>query len=82
MGVRPAKSHEKTEPIVGQPILAGAAFQAAFFSLRASLAKGTSARFSPLSPEQTCEAARIALKALSLGYRAVPLSKIIFHSIA
>jgi hypothetical protein len=36
---------------VGQPILAAAAFQAAFFSLRAALAKGTGGGgFSTLSP--------------------------------
>jgi hypothetical protein len=35
---------------VGQPILAAAAFQAAFSGLRAGLAKGTDASFSTLSP--------------------------------
>jgi hypothetical protein len=40
----------KNRALVGQPILAAAAFQAAFFSLRAGLAKGTGGGFSTLSP--------------------------------
>jgi hypothetical protein len=50
MGLRPAKSHEKPGALVGQPILAAAAFQAFFFNLRAGLARGTGGGFSTLSP--------------------------------
>jgi hypothetical protein len=39
----------KTRALVGQSILAAAAFQAAFSSLRASLARGTVGGFSTLS---------------------------------
>jgi hypothetical protein len=38
--------------LVGQPILAAAGFQAAFFSLRAGLAKGTGGGFLTLSPAE------------------------------